>query len=97
MILIYPEKYKENCPNFDNIQFLEKTNIHYDQISSGLYDTMILKVEHLDDVSDFNYSSQYNRKSNIHYVWTFIDCRYKSKNLELLIDKFKQIEEIWNS
>lgn len=95
MILIYPRFFEKNAPTFENVEtllFAPDLQIP----SSGMYDTMVMEVRHKEDEKDLNYSVVFDSKKNSHKVTTFVDCRYDSKNLELLVETFKKIEDIWN-
>lgn len=99
MILIYPEKYKENAPEYVDILFYpeEEKYKHTMVEDNGFYDTFILKVGHFNGADELEYRGWKELNKNIHYYMTSIDCRYKSKNLDVLIDKIKNIEKIWNN
>lgn len=98
MIIFYPEEYKENAPKYGNLRFypMKDRFTHAEVDDSGLYDTFVLKVGHFDDVNVLDYRGYKEINRNIHYYTTSIDCRYKSKNLDMLIEIFEKIEKIWN-
>ena len=91
MIVVYPKEFKENAPENCNVIF-GVDNIE----NSGLYDQFYILVEHENDSAKLNYISIYDVINNIHFVKTKIDCRYSSNNLDMLIKKFKKIEEVWH-
>ena len=99
MIIFYPEEYKENAPKYGNVRFYPTKDkfmsINVDD--NGMYDTFVLKVEHSDGEDVLNYGGYKELNRNIHYYTTSVDCRYESKNLDILIEKFKKWEEIWNN
>jgi hypothetical protein len=98
MIIFYPEEYKENAPKYGDVRFYPTKDkfapINVDD--NGLYDTFVLKVGHFDGEDVLNYGGHKELNGNIHYYTTSVDCRYESKNLGILIDKFKSVEDIWN-
>ncbi len=95
MIVIYPTQYQKNAPNNRLGVEVVSTKDQTMPKPSGMYDIFVIIVSHMDDVGELNYKVSYCNKSNQHIVNTVIDCNFHSKNLEILIDKFKQIEEIW--
>jgi hypothetical protein len=92
MTVIYPREYMINAPNSDGVEVIFTGDPI--PLPSGMYDTLLMIVEHEPKMADLNYESSY--KSCVHTVKTMIDCNFQSKNLELLIKKFKTIEDIWN-
>lgn len=98
MILLYPDKYKENLKSYDgvDIRYYHTSPDDYHVDDNGLYDIFILEARHNDDEKDLNYHSFKWITRNCHVVKTSIDCRYPSKNLDMLVEKFKKIEDIWN-
>ena len=99
MIILYPSQYKniQTIPDDVEVIYYDDDNYQYFEYLknlSGMYDTVILKVEHINGISELNYNSW--KEPNVHFVITQIDCNYSSFNLKLLINKYKQIENIWN-
>lgn len=97
MIVVYPRHFEENAPKINEVVFDDEHDQKLTEILSGLYETFVIYVFHREDTSDLNYIATKNRSENLHEISTMIDCRYPSKNLDLLINKFKKIEEVWNS
>ena len=93
MIVIYPKEYMINAPNSDGVEVIFTGDPI--PLPSGMYDTFLMIVEHEPKMADLNYKLSFCNNNNRHTVKTMIDCNFQSKNLELLIDKFKQTEEIW--
>jgi len=94
MTLIYPKEHIENAPIDQDVDIITD----YDELNkkiSGLYDTFVVFVSHKESVGGLNYAVSFDRLRNLHILTTFIDCRYKSDNLKLLIDKFKAFENAW--
>jgi len=94
MTLIYPKEHIENAPIEQDVDIITD----YDELNakiSGLYDTFTVIVSHNESASELNYVINFDRIKNLHILTTFIDCRYKSDNLKLLIDKFKAFENAW--
>lgn len=99
MIILYPSQYKNIQTISDDVEVIYYDDDSYQYFEhlknlSGMYDIVILKVEHVSGISELNYNSW--KKPNVHFVITQIDCNYSSSNLKLLINKYKQIENIWN-
>lgn len=95
MIVIYPKKYEKNCPSeLDGVEFV-KTDDKFDVAPSGMFETFILMVEHMEGVSKFNYSLCFDADKNQHVAITKIDCNFHSRNLEMLINNLKKMEENW--
>lgn len=97
MIVYYPKEYKKNAPNnrlgVEVVLFDENTP--FAPQTSGMYDTFLIIVQHSDNCSNLNYINSYSSSGNYHMVNTVIDCNFHSPNLETLINKFKQTEDIW--
>jgi hypothetical protein len=95
MIVIYPIQYQHNAPN--NRLGVEVVSSKDQTLPkpSGMYDTFVIIVSHMEGVADLNYKVYYCNTNNLHIVNTTIDCNHHSTNLETLINKFKQTEEIW--
>jgi hypothetical protein len=95
MTVIYPMQYEKNAPNSRlGVEVVSSKDQTLPK-PSGMYDTFVLIVSHMEGVGDLNYKVSYCGSSNLHIVNTTIDCSHHSTNLETLIDKFKQTEEIW--
>lgn len=92
MTVVYPKEFEKNAPKLVKVIFgFEGIEI------SGLYDEFFIIVKHEEESADLNYTLGYDGTNNLHFARTRIDCRYPSKNLDLLISKFCKIEEIWNN
>ena len=94
MKVIYPREYEQTAPKSNLVLF---DDIDYIPNNLGLYDEIIIIVSHNEGCDKLNYKSWFDMESGIHYVTTFIDCRYESINLKLLISNFGKMEEIWNN
>ncbi len=95
MIVFYPKQYEKNAPNNRlGVEVIVSDSYTF-PTSSGMYDTFVIIVKHLDGVGKLNYCCEYADNGNLHVINTNIDCNFHSNNLETLIDKFKQTEEIW--
>lgn len=95
MTVIYPKEYMSKLPNDHlEVEFISSEDVipH----PSGMYDTFVMIVEHMSGMADLNYELSFCNKSNRHIVKTVIDCNFHSSNLEFLIKKFNEIENIWN-
>jgi hypothetical protein len=96
MIVIYPKKYEKNSPKeFDDVEII-KSDDWVDVIPSGMFDTFVIVVSHMEKISDMNYKISFNNKSNLHTIITNVDCNFNSQNLDFLIKKIKKWEDIWN-
>lgn len=95
MTVIYPKEYIENAPkNHSEVDIIFSEN--QSPLPSGMCDTFVMEVQHVSGMGDLNYELSFCNKSNRHTIKTSIDCNFHSKNLDLLITKFKTIEDIWN-
>jgi hypothetical protein len=95
MIVIYPKEYMSNAPNNNSeVEFIFTGDPI--PLPSGMFDTFLMVVEHESKMADLNYELSFCNNKNRHIVKTMIDCNFQSRNLELLIKKFKAIEDIWN-
>jgi hypothetical protein len=96
MKILYPEKYQENAPKSEDVDFDNIVNFHIGNNLSGFLDTVVIVVEHCVNVHYLNFESWIEGRANTIYVKTLVDCRYHSDNLKFLIEKFRKIEEVWN-
>jgi hypothetical protein len=95
MTVIYPKEYMSKLlNNYSEVEFISSEDVipH----PSGMLDTFLMVVEHQSGMADLNYELSFCNKSNRHTIKTSIDCNFYSGNLELLIKKFKTVEDIWN-
>lgn len=97
MIIVYPEQFKINVPTHSRSEIIfDGDDLNINEKFSGLYDTVFLVVNHSEDSHALNYNSLLDQSRNIHHVTTFIDCRYHSSNLDIIINMFQKWEDIWN-
>ena len=98
MTVVYPEEFKGNQKFDYNEEVVEI--IYWDQSEGitiskhdGMTDQIVLWVDHDIHQDRENYRSTYIG-NGVHNFTTDVDCRYHSKNLDHLIKKLTQIEEI---
>lgn len=96
MTVVYPEEFKGNQKFPDGVDVIywdHKGNAYPHIKHDGMTDIIVLAVDHEEDEDQENYEIRYWGQS-VHRFYTNVDCRYHSKNLDHLIKKLTQIEEI---
>ena len=96
MTVVYPREFEGNQKFEEGVERQYWEEFNYPEIvnpSAGMKDLIVLYVSHVSDEIRENYNAWYIEKSN-HKFTTYVDCRYHSKNLNHLIKKLTQIEEI---
>lgn len=92
MTIVYPENGKQDFSKHEDVKIIHSLG---DTAPNHMGDNFIMFVISSHNCHKLNYQIRYDEC--LHTMTCFIDVNFDSKNLNLLIEIFREYEELWKS